>query len=152
MQCWVSEGTVYSVLCLLCRLLILCVLHAWMCYMVTCYRACRPNMGQVLWPPELPLISVTKSSLFRVLCYYYVWMIHCFSLKVWGLGMSMCVVLSLLKRELLQYFAYMINAFFLSTSNGKFEKGQIKFQLKIFFTNFGEFIWYCFMTNKVGIW
>lgn len=54
--------------------------------------------------------------------------------------MSMCVVLSLLKRELLQYFAYMINAFFLSTSNGKFEKGQIKFQLKIFFTNFGEFI------------
>lgn len=50
-----------------------CVLHARLCYMMTCHRTWKPYVGQVLGrPPEPPLISVTKASLLRVLCRYLV--------------------------------------------------------------------------------
>lgn len=59
------------------------------------------------------------------------WLMYCFSLQAWGLGMSMCMMLLLFKRKLFQYLAYIINVFFLSTSNWNLESGQIKFQLKV---------------------
>lgn len=49
------------------------VFHTRLCYMMTRHRTWKPKVGQVLGrPPEPPLVSVTKASLFRVLCRYLV--------------------------------------------------------------------------------